>query len=143
VVAARRERLAAETESLLPRLLKAEGDTQKKLYDARLKELADDRGEAGRARLRRQIEKLEAEERQLTFDQDRRYELEERLRRERERLEGEEYRRVEERRERLRERIGRERDRLLSEVLPQRYVLAHADLMPVGLALAVPPGSMA
>ena len=142
LVTACRERLAGEAEKLLPRLLREELETQKRLYDARLKELADDRGEAGRTRLRRQIEKLEAEERQLTFDQEHRYELEERLRRERERLEGEEYRRVEERRERLRERIGRERDRLLSEVLPQRYVLGRADLLPVGLGLAVPHGGL-
>jgi len=138
---ARRTELDTAAQALLPKLLAEEKESQTRLYRRRLDELKADRGDAGRERLRRSIERLEAQARQLTFDPAAQEELEARLRRERQKLESQEYRQVAERRERLRARIERERERLLSEILPKRYELARADLLPVGLALAVPPGA--
>ena len=133
--------LREDAEILLPALLKDERGYQDKLFRNRLKELDDERGERGRTRLRRQIEKLEEKTRQLTFDPELRHEREEELRQLKEQLEGEEYRRVEERRARLRARIEREREHLLDEVLPRRFRLARCALTPVAVALLVPEGS--
>lgn len=141
---AREEReadLRSQAEALLPGVLKEERGYQDKLFKHRLRELDDERGEAGRTRLRRQIEKLEEKTQQLTFDPELRHEREEELRRLRDQLEGEEYRRVEERRERLRARIEREREQLLGDVLPRRFALARCSLTPVAVALVVPEGS--
>jgi len=136
----REEELRATAEGLLPGLLKEERSHQDKLFRNRLKELDDERGEKGRERLRRQIEKLEEKTRQLTFDPELRHEREEELRQLKEQLEGEEYRRVEERRARLRARIEREREHLVDEVLPRRFALARCALTPVAVALLVPAG---
>ncbi len=126
---------------LLPQRRREERTYQDRLFNARLKELDDERGEKGRERLRREYEKAQERARQLTFDEQRRHELEEDVRTARERLEGEEYRQVEQRRERLRERIEREREHLLAEVLPRRFALARCALTPVAVALLVPEGA--
>ena len=139
--AKREAELREGAETLLPTLLKDERAYQDKLFRNRLKELDDERGEKGRTRLRRQIEKLEEKTRQLTFDPELRHEREDELRQLKEQLEGEEYRRVEERRARLRARIEREREHLLDEVLPRRFRLARCALTPVAVALLVPEGS--
>ena len=133
-----RRSFAKTPRSCCPTLLKEERAYQDKLFRNRLKELDEERGEKGRTRLRRQIEKLEEKTRQLTFDPELRHEREEELRQLKEQLEGEEYRRVEERRARLRARIEREREHLLDEVLPRRFQLARCALTPVAVALLVP-----
>jgi hypothetical protein len=139
--AEREAELRARAERLLPGLLKEELGYQDKLFKNRLKELDDERGQKGRDRLRRQIEKLEEKTRQLTFDPELRHEREEELRQLKEQLEGEEYRRVEERRARLQARIAREREHLVDEVLPRRFALARCTLTPVAVALVVPEGA--
>lgn len=137
----REAELRSRAEELLPAALKEERSYQDKLFKTRLRELDDERGEAGRTRLRRQIEKLEEQTQQLTFDPELRHEREEELRSLRNQLEGEEYRRVEERRERLRARIEREREQLVGDVLPRRFTLARCTLTPVAVSLLVPEGS--
>lgn len=129
-------------ESLLPDLLDQERAEQRKLFKDRLDELKKEKSEAWRTSRLRQIEKLEQKMLQLTFDADLIREREAQIRGLREELEGEAYRRAEERRERLRERIERERDYLIDEVLPERFTLARCTLMPVGLALLVPEGTL-
>lgn len=137
----REAELHSRAEELLPAALKEGRSYQDKLFKTRLRELDDERGEAGRTRLRRQIEKLEETTQQLTFDPELRHEREEELRSLRDQLEGEEYRRVEERRERLRARIEREREQLVGDVLPRRFTLARCTLTPVAVSLLVPEGS--
>jgi hypothetical protein len=137
----REEELREHAEELLPERRREERAYQDRLFRARLKELDDERGEKGRERLRRELDKAQKRASQLTLDEQHRHELEEDLRAARERLEGEEYRQVEQRRERLRERIERERDHLLAEVLPRRFALARCGLMPVAVALLVPEGT--
>lgn len=134
----RREQLETTARGLLPGLLVAEQDAQRTLYNRRITELDADAGEKGLERRRREIEKLEAQMLQLTFDAEHRADQEDRLREMRQQLEESEYRRVEERRERQRARLVRERDRLLDETLPRRYTLARCTLLPVGAALLVP-----
>jgi superfamily II DNA or RNA helicase len=140
LVGTREEQLRATAASLLPGLLKEERGYQDKLIKNRLKELDNERGQKGRDRLRRQIEKLEEKTRQLTFDPELRHERDEELRQLKEQLEGEEYRRVEERRARLRARIEREGQQLVDEVLPRRFALARCALTPVAVALLVAEG---
>jgi len=136
----REAELRSRAEELLPAALKEERSYQDTLFKTRLRELDDERGEAGRTRLRHQIEKLEEKTQQLTFDPELRHEREEELRSLRDQLEGEEYRRVE-RRERLRARIEREREQLVGDVLPRRFTLARSTLTPVAVSLLVPEGS--
>ncbi len=140
-VDAREDDLRSRAESLLPVLLKDERAYQDKLFKGRLKELDDERGDQGRTRLRREIDRLEEATRQLTFDPEIRHKREEELRQRKEQLEGEQYRRVEERRARLRARIERDREHLLVDVLPRRFTLARCTLTPVAVALLVPEGS--
>lgn len=141
----REQELRVAAEGLLPTLLKDERTYQDKLFKNRLKELDDERGDKGRERLRRNIEREEAALAQLSFDPHDPVRLarEESLRAMRTQLEGEEYRRVEERRARLRARIEREREHLLDDVLPRRFQLARCALTPVAVALLVPQGSTA
>jgi len=135
------EKFATRASELLPLLRVDDSEAQKILYDERIRELERDAGEKGRGRLRREIDKLEEQMQQLTFDAEQRADEEEQLRNMRAALEEAEYRRVEERRERQRERLVRDRDRLLTETLPQRYSLARCSVMPVGVALLVPAES--
>jgi len=139
LAAAEREHEQA-ARKLLPRLAREEAARQTKLFSARLTELDADRSK-GHERLQRDLDRLEADVNQLTFDPELRHRREEELRRARTRLEAEEYRQVEERRERLRRRIERERTNLLEDILPRRHALARCTLAPVALALVVPEGA--
>ena len=105
-----RDEFEERARALLPGLLAEEQEAQQMLYDRRIRELERDAGERGRERLRQQIEQLEDQMNQLTFDPEHRADQEERLRQMRQQLEEAEYRRIEERRERQRERLVRERD---------------------------------
>jgi hypothetical protein len=133
-----RDEFEERARALLPGLLAEEQEAQQRLYDRRIRELERDAGERGRERLRQQIEQLEAQMNQLTFDPEHQAEQEEQLRQMRQQLEEAEYRRIEERRERQRERLVRERARLLDETLPRRYSVSRCTLLPVGAALLVP-----
>ena len=93
-----RPQLAQRLPGLLPALLREERVYQDRLFRNRLERARREAGETGRERLRRQIEKLEDQMNQLTFDPEPREDREDELRQLREQLEGEEYRRVEERR---------------------------------------------
>ena len=135
VVTARKDELTSRARERLPTEEKAAMAAQRDLFALRLKELDESRGEKGRERLRRDLEREETKLRQLTFDADHEREVAERVRRLRDLLEGEEYRRFTDRRERLRARMSRERDQLINDVLPRRYALARCALTPVAVAL--------
>ena len=138
---AARQAYAKRTEALLPIARKRAITYQRELFAARLRELDADRGEKGRQKLRRDLEREVASLAQMTFDPAEEMEREERARRARDILEGEQYRRIEARRRRLRERVRRERDALLDDVLPRRYTLARSTLTPAAVALLVPFGT--
>lgn len=140
-VEACRADLEQRSRSLLPQERKTAVAYQRELFKLRLRELDESRGEKGREKLRRELEREEAKLAQLTFDVDHEREIAERVRRLRGILEGEEYRRFEDRRERLRARIERERDQLLEDVLPRRYALARCTVSPAAVALLVPAGA--
>jgi hypothetical protein len=135
------QEMLARVEKLLPDLLRDERAHQQELFAARLRELDDERGQQGRARLERDIARLEEQMLQLTFDPLLRQEQEDELRRLRAQLSGEEYRHYEDRRERLRARIEAERRTLLDDILPRRYALVRCTLTPAALALIVPAGA--